>query len=138
MPLNDIGKELRKATETRKQRRINYWIISPLTWTVILHIHSVASYLSVSNARSRIGGLFFLGNNPPELDMIIGFILNFASVIKNVVTSAAESEVGACFHNAQSGAPLRVTLTELGNTQPPTPLRTDSSTAFRILNETVK
>jgi hypothetical protein len=55
-----------------------------------------------------------------------------------VVASAAESEVGACFHNAQSGAPLRVTLTELGHIQPPTPLLTDSSTAFGIVNETIK
>jgi hypothetical protein len=55
-----------------------------------------------------------------------------------VVASAAEFEVGACFHNAQSGATLRVTLTELGHTQPPTPLRTDNSTAFGILNETIK
>jgi hypothetical protein len=70
--------------------------------------------------------------------MLNGSILNVASVIKNVVTSAAKSEVGACFHNAQSGAPLRVTLTELGHTQPPTPLRTDNSTTFGILNETIK
>jgi hypothetical protein len=55
-----------------------------------------------------------------------------------VVASAAESEVGACFHNAQIGAPLRVTLTELGHTQPMTPLRTDNSTRFGILNETIK
>jgi hypothetical protein len=55
-----------------------------------------------------------------------------------MVASAAESEVGACFHNAQSGAPLRVTLAEMGHTQPPTPLRTDNSTAFGILNETIK
>jgi hypothetical protein len=60
------------------------------------------------------------------------------SVIKNVVASAAESEVGACFQNAQSGAPLRVTLTELDHIQPATPLRTDNSTAFHILNETIK
>jgi hypothetical protein len=60
------------------------------------------------------------------------------SVIKNVVSSAAESELGACFKNSQSGAPLRVTLTELGHIQPPTPLRTDNSTAFGILNETIK
>jgi hypothetical protein len=33
---------------------------------MILHIHSDASYLSVSNARSRLGGLFFLGNKPPS------------------------------------------------------------------------
>jgi hypothetical protein len=105
---------------------------------MILHIHSVASYLSVSNARSRLGGLFFLGNKSPKQDTLNGSILNVAAIIKNVVASAAESEVGACFHNAQSGAPLRVTLTELGHTQPPTPLRTYNSTAFGIVNETIK
>jgi hypothetical protein len=105
---------------------------------MILHIHSNASYLSVSNARSRLGGLFFFGNKSPEQDTLNGSILNVASIIKNVVASEAESEVGACFHNAQSGAPLRVTLTELGHTQPPTPIRTDNSTAFGILNETIK
>jgi hypothetical protein len=55
-----------------------------------------------------------------------------------VVASAAESEVEACFHNAQSGAPLRVTLTELGHKQLPTLLQTDNSTAFGIINETIK
>jgi hypothetical protein len=61
-----------------------------------------------------------------------------AAVINNVVASAEESEVGACFHNSQSGTPLRVTLTELGHTQPPTPLQTDISTAYGIVNETIK
>jgi hypothetical protein len=99
---------------------------------MILHIHSDASYLSVSNARSRLGGLFFFGNKPPKQYKLNGSILNFASVIKNVVASAAESEVGACFHNPQSGAPLRVTLTDMGHTQPLTPLCTDNSTAFGL------
>jgi hypothetical protein len=105
---------------------------------MILHIHSDASYLSVSNAWIRLGGLFFLGNKSPEQETLNISILNVAAVIKNVVASAAESEVGACFHNAQSGAPLRVTLTELGHTQPPTYLRTDNYTAYGILNETIK
>jgi hypothetical protein len=105
---------------------------------MVLHIHSDASYLPVSNARSRLGGLFLLGNKSPEQDALNGSILNVAAVIKNVVDSAAESEVGACFHNAQSGAPLRVTLTELGHTQPTTPLRTDNSTVYSIVNETIK
>jgi hypothetical protein len=82
--------------------------------------------------------VFFLGEKSPEQDTLNGSILNVASVIKNVVASAAESEFGSCFHNAQIGAPLRVTLTELGHTQTPTPLRTDNSTAFGILNETIK
>jgi hypothetical protein len=104
---------------------------------MILHIHSDTSYLSVSNARSRLGGLFFCGDKRPQEDTLSGSILNVASVIKNVVASAAESEVGACFQDAQSGTPLRVTLTELGHIQPTTPLRTDNSTEFGILNETI-
>jgi hypothetical protein len=55
-----------------------------------------------------------------------------------MVASAAESEVGACFQNAQTAAPLRVALLELGHKQPAKHLRTDKSTACRILNETIK
>jgi hypothetical protein len=79
-----------------------------------------------------------LGNKSPEQDTLNVSILNVSSIIKNVVASAAESEFGACFHNTQSGAPFRVTLMELGHTQPPTPLRTDNSTAFGIVNEKIK
>jgi hypothetical protein len=147
MPLNDIATEQTKATEKTQaatNQMLNYLATHPDATTryhasdMILHIHSDASYLLVSNARSRIRGLFFLGNRPPEQDTLNGSIINVADVIKNMVASAAESEVGACFHNAQSGAPLRVTLTELDHTQPPTPLRTYNSTAFGILNETIK
>jgi hypothetical protein len=102
---------------------------------MILHI---ASYLSVLNSRIRLGGLFLCGNKTPKRDTLNGYILNVASDIKNVFALAAESEVGACFQNAQSGAPLRITLTELGHIQPVTPLLTDKSTAFGILNETIK
>jgi hypothetical protein len=52
---------------------------------MVLHIHSDASYLSVSNAQSRLGGLLFLGNKSPEQDALNGSILNVAAVIKNVV-----------------------------------------------------
>jgi hypothetical protein len=105
---------------------------------MILHIHSDASYLSVSKARSRLGGLFYLGCNSPNEDKLNGSILNVDSVIKNVVASAAESEVGASFQNAQTAAPLRITLMELGHKQSATPLRMGNSTAYGILNETIK
>jgi hypothetical protein len=147
MPLNDIATEQTKATgktQAATNQMLDYLATHPDATIryhasdMILHIRSNASYLLVSNARSRLGGLFLLGNNPPEQEKLNGSILNVAAFIKNVVASAAESEVGACFHNAQSGAPLRVTLPEIGHTQPPTPLRTDNSTAFGILNETIK
>jgi hypothetical protein len=54
------------------------------------------------------------------------------------VASAAESEAGACFQNTQAAAPLRTTLLELGHKQPANPLRTDNSTSYGILNETLK
>jgi hypothetical protein len=120
MPLNDIATEQTKAAEKNQaatNQMLDYLSTHPDATIryhasdMILHIHSDASYLSVSNAQSCLWGLFFLGNKSPEQDTLNGSILNVAAVIKNVVASAAESEVGACFHNAQSGAPLRVTLT---------------------------
>jgi hypothetical protein len=105
---------------------------------MILHIHRDASYLSVSHARRHLGGLFFCGDKPPNEDNLNGSILNVASIIKNVVASAAESEAGVCFQKAQSGAPIRINLIELGHKQPATPLHTDNYTAFGILNETIK
>jgi hypothetical protein len=147
MPLNDIATEQTRVTEKTQaatNQMLDYLATHPDATIryhasdMILNIHSGASYLSVSNARSRLGGLFFLGSKSPEQETLNGSILNVAAVIKNVLASAAESEVGACFHNAQSVAPLRVTLTELGHTQPPTPLRTDNSTAYGIVNETIQ
>jgi hypothetical protein len=128
MPLNDITAEQTKAaqkTRAATNQLLDYLATHPDATIryhasgMILHIHSDASYLSVSNERSRLGGLFFCGYKPLQEDTLNGSILNVASVIKNVVFSAAQSEVGACFQNAQSGTPLRVTLTELGHIQPP-------------------
>jgi hypothetical protein len=147
MPLNDIATEQANVTEKTQaatNQLLDYLATHPDATIryhasdMILHIHRDASYLSVSNTRSRLGGLFFCGDKTPQEDNLNGSILNVASVIKNVVASADESEVGACFQNTQSGAPLRVTLAELGHIQPPTPLCTDNSTAFGILNETIK
>jgi hypothetical protein len=146
-PLNDIATEKIKATEKTQavtNQLLDYLATHPDATIryhasdMILHIHSDASYRPVSNARSRLGVLFFCGDKSPEQDKLNCSMLNVASVINNVVASDAESEVGACFHNAQSGAPLRVTLTELGHIQPPMPLRTENSTVFGIWNETIK
>jgi hypothetical protein len=131
MPRNDIAPEQTKETKKTQaatNQMLDYLVTHPDATIqyhasdMILHIHSDASYLSVSNAQSSLGGLFFLGGKSPEQETLNGSILNVAAVIRNVVASTAESEVGACFHNAQGGAPLGVTLTELGHTQPPTPL----------------
>jgi hypothetical protein len=147
MPLNDIATEhttATKKTKTAAGQLLDYLATHPdakisfHASDMILHIHSDASYLSVANARRRLGGLFYLGYNSHNENKLNGHILNVASVIKNMVASAAESEVGACFQNAQNEAPIRVALLELGHEQPATPPRTDNSTAYGILNEIIK
>jgi hypothetical protein len=81
MPLNDIATEQTKVTEktqTVTKQLLDYLATHPdaairyHASDMILHIHSDASYLSVSNARSRLGGLFFLGNKSPEQDNLNG------------------------------------------------------------------
>jgi hypothetical protein len=98
MPLNDIATEQTKATKKTQaatNQLLDYLATHPDATIryhasgMILHIHSDASYLSVSNARSRLGGMFFLGNNTPNQDKLNESILNVASVIKNVVASTA-------------------------------------------------
>ena len=102
---------------------------------MILNVDSDASYLVKPEARSRMGGFHFLGNKDGKL--FNGPILVLAKVIRNVMASAAESEIGGLFMNAQEAVPERTTLIELGHPQPPTPLKTDNSTAEGILNGTV-
>jgi hypothetical protein len=91
MPLNDNATEQNKATEKTQavtNQLLDYLATHPEAIIryhasdMIFHIHSDASYLSVSDARIRLGGLFFLGNKSPEQDKINGSTLNVGSVIK--------------------------------------------------------
>jgi hypothetical protein len=110
---------------------------------MILKLHSDASYLSEPEARSRVGGFHYLGNNQPIIagdppEPPNGAILVVSSIMKMVVASAAEAELGALFFNGQEATTLRTTLLELGHPQPATPMQTDNVTAAGIANNTVK
>jgi len=111
---------------------------------MILRIHSDASDLSETEARSRAGGFFYLGDNtdesspdapPPTLN---GAIHINSSIMNNVMASATEAEVGALFHNAQDRCTFRQCLLFLGHPQPATPIQTDNACAEEIINDTVK
>ena len=95
-----------------------------------------AAYLVCPQARSRAGGYHFIGNKDKKL--FNGPVLVLAKVIKNVMSSAAEAEVAALFMNAQEALPIRQCLIDLGHPQPPTPLKTDNSTAKGILTGEMK
>jgi hypothetical protein len=66
------------------------------------------------------------------------FNINNCKNIKNVVSSASEVEIAALFINARASLPLRVALEEMGHKQPATKPITDNSTAYGILNGTIK
>ena len=100
---------------------------------MVLAIHSDAGYLNVEDARSRAGGHHFLSENVDN-PANNGAIYNEASIIKSVMSSAAEAEIGALYINARKGVEIRNILKEMGHMQPPTPVQTDNSTAEGIVN----
>jgi hypothetical protein len=95
---------------------------------MVLAVHSDASYLSEPGAHSRAGGHFFMSSNvenPPNN----GAVLNMSQIIKSVMSSAAEAELGALYINACEAVSMRQLLNEMGHEQPRTPIQTDNSTA---------
>jgi len=107
---------------------------------MVLNIHSDASYLSESNARSRTCGHYFMGWDPKDNEPIRingAFFVN-TTIMRFVVASAAEAELGALFRNCQDGVIFRLTLENLGHPQPRTPVHCDNATAVGIANNTVK
>ncbi len=112
-------------------------ILSYKASDMILAVHSDASYLSEAQARSRVGGHFFCSTNsddPPNN----GAILTISQIIKAVMSSAAEAELGALYINAREAIPLRHLLAEMGHKQPPTPIQTDNSTTLGVVTNNIQ
>jgi hypothetical protein len=148
MPINLLAYEHSKATADTADKVIkllNYCNTHPETKIryhasdMILYIHSDASYLSEREAKSRAGGFFYMGNSADTAKKLTnGAILIISTVLKHVMSSAAEAEIGAVFINAKEGAVLGTTLEELGHPQTPPPLETDNTTATGYINGTIK
>ena len=78
--------------------------------------HSDASYLSETETRSRAGGHFFVSSisaTPPNNGTV--FTVAQTQIIKAVMLSAAETEIGALFINCREVIPTRHTLKEMGH-----------------------
>ena len=104
-----------------------------------LAIHSDASYLSVTQARSRASGVHFLSKVPPDPDnpedfipTTNGILLVVCKIMRNIMASAAEAEYGTIFFNAQTAVPIRTTLSEMGWKQGSTTIQVDNFTAVGI------
>ena len=146
--LNDIASQQAKPTEKTKEkckRLLDYAATYPNTYVrfhasdMVLHVDTDAAYLVMPQARSRIAGYFYMGNEQgktphPELN---GAVLIECKTLRHVVASAAEAEVGGIFHNAQMSIPIRVMLEGLGHPQPPTPIKTDNSTAHGFIYDNI-
>jgi len=137
----DAAIQLLNYASSHPEARIEY-----IKSAMILHVTSDASYLSVSEARSRAGGYFYLSSNigptapkpddpPPPFN---GAIHVHSSIIKAVMSSATEAETGALFFNAKEACMLRNTLTDMGHPQPATAIQTDNACAVGIVNSTMK
>ena len=103
---------------------------------MVLSGHSDVSYLSKSKARSCAGIDFFLSNNssdPPNN----GAVLTVAQIIKTVMSSTAEAELGALYINIREAIPVRHALIAMGHPQPPTPMQTDNTTSLRVVKNTI-
>ena len=103
-----------------------------------LHIDSDAAYIVQTKARSRVAGRYYLSNNqpPPHIQPTTTPnvpILTKCQTIRTVMASAAEAETGVIYLNVQQAVPIRTDLIEMGHTQPPTPINTNSLTSYGIL-----
>ena len=134
MGLIDLGPEQFRTTTSTLDAIVwllNYAATHPDTHTtyvasdMCLHGHSDASFLSVVRAQSRAGGHFFFGDElkaglSPNQTIIKSTIHVVCQIMKNVMGSAAEAEIGAGYSNARELLPIQTTAIEMGHPQPPT------------------
>ena len=115
---------------------------------MVLWVDSDASYLSAPKGRSRMAGYHYLSDAPADPSRAPtatdphpppnGAVEVTCQIMREVLSSAAEAELGGLFLNGKTAVPIRTTLEELGHPQPPTPLQTDNSTAAGIANDNMK
>jgi hypothetical protein len=67
-----------------------------------------------------------------------GAVLNISGILKHVVSSASEAEIGGLFINVMSAIPICQTLVKMGHPQPPTPMQTNNSTAHQLISNKIR
>ena len=77
-------------------------------------------------------------SNNAEVPSNNGSIHNVAQIIKAVMSTAAEAELGALFINAREAVHMRNILEEMGHPQPLTPIQTDNSTVNEVVKNKVQ
>ena len=102
-----------------------------------LWIHTDASYLTESKARSRAGGFHYFRTN--QLSQSHPTPQHPCTITQSsVMSSTQESETGSGFINTREGIAIRQAAIEMGHPQGPTPLQFDNLCATRILTGEIK
>ena len=146
--LNDISREqsepmvrtMKKATRVLDYvSTYNTAFIRYHASPMILNVDSDAAYLVTPEARSRIAGFYHLSSNKSHLkpSPLNGGVHVECKTLRHVVASAAEAEVAGVFHNAQITVLIRRILRTLNHPQPPTPIKTDNSTANGFIHNNI-
>jgi hypothetical protein len=136
---------LQKKTKEKAQQLMDYMHTYPNAYIryyasgMILLIDSDAAYVIAPKSRSRVAGYFYLADHPDisKHTTLNGAILVECKTLRHVVSSAAEAETGGLFHNAQIAILIRHILEALGHPQPPTPIKTDNSTANGFVHDNI-
>ena len=103
---------------------------------MILAAHSYDRFNNESKVCSRAGAHIFLSENNPKPEWN-GAILTISQIIKFVMSSAAETELGALYITAKEMVPIGQKLIKMVWKQPPSPIQTDNSTAAGFVNKTI-
>ena len=149
LALSSIASEQTKGTERTLEKAyqvLDYLALHPdavvrfRASDMVLNIHSDASYLSEPKACSQACGNFFMGSVPSDGKPIKlnGAFHMLCSILRCVMASAAEAELGALFMDCQEGMTFKTTLEDLEHPQPRTPIHCDSATVVGIANNTIK
>ena len=89
-----------------------------------------------SRGRSRAGAHLFLAEYEP-IPKWNGPVLTIAQIMKCVMASESDANLGAMFITAQAMVSQRNTLEEMGQKQPRSPIQTDNSAAAGFVNNTI-
>ena len=77
-----------------------------------------------------------MSNNSP-ITANNGSVVTISQIIKSVMSSAVEEELGAIFVNCREAIPARHALQSMGNKKPPTPMQTNNTTAHGVVTNNI-
>jgi hypothetical protein len=135
--LKGITKLLNHAAATHPDAEVRFRASD-----MVSHIDNDASHLSEYKAHSRAASCHCLSSHPDKLQgkppAFCGSVSALCSIMREIVSSTAEAELGALFHNGREARPIRATLEEMGHPQPPTIIETGNNAAAGIINDFIK